>query len=89
MFDTLNINSPMKVSSSKCKLKHRISTMVICGSYTFKFSVCKNMKKLQVQRNPCFIERHVAVGKVAAHLCLTLIVKESKMSGEQCRVITS
>jgi hypothetical protein len=35
----------MKVSNIKCKLKHQISTMVICGSYMFEFSVSKDMKK--------------------------------------------
>ena len=35
----------MKVSNTKCKLKHRISTMVICGSYMHEFSVSKDMKK--------------------------------------------
>ena len=31
----------------------------------------------------------MAVGKVAAHLCLTLIIKESKFSVEQYRVVTT
>jgi hypothetical protein len=31
----------------------------------------------------------VAVGKVAAHLCLTLIIKELKISVEQDRVVTT
>ena len=42
----------------------------------FEFSVRKDMKK------KCFIGREVAVGKVAAHLCLTLIVKELKINVE-------
>ena len=33
--------------------------------------------------------REVAVGKVAAHLCLTLIVRELKINVEQGRVITT
>jgi hypothetical protein len=33
--------------------------------------------------------KEVAVRKVAAHLCLTLVVKEVKMSGEQGRVVTT
>jgi hypothetical protein len=78
---TLNVNSPIKVS----KLKHQISTMVICGSYTFESSVSKDMKKLQVQRNPCFTKREVTIRKVAAHLCLTLVVKEVKMSGDDIK----
>ena len=28
----------MKVSNVKCKFKHSISTMVVCGSYMLKFS---------------------------------------------------
>jgi hypothetical protein len=35
----------MKVSNIKCKLEQEISTMVICGSYMFEFSVDKDMKK--------------------------------------------
>ena len=35
----------MKVSNIKCKLKHSISTMEICGSYMSEFSVNKDMKK--------------------------------------------
>jgi len=35
----------------------------------------KDMKK-------CFTGREVAVGKVAVHLCLTIIVKELKISVE-------
>jgi len=31
----------------------------------------------------------VAVGKVAAHLCLTLIIKELKISVEHERVVTT
>jgi len=45
----------------------------------FEFNVIKDMKK-------CFTEREVVVGKVAAHLCLTLIVKELKISVEQGKV---
>jgi hypothetical protein len=33
--------------------------------------------------------REEAVGKVAAHLCLTLIVKELKVSVEQGRMVTT
>ena len=48
----------MKVSNVECKLKHYISTMVICESYMFEFSVGKDMEKRD-------IIREVAVGKVA------------------------
>ena len=33
--------------------------------------------------------KEVAVGKVAAHLCLILIIKELKISVEQDRVVTT
>jgi hypothetical protein len=33
----------MKVRNIKCKLKHKISTMVISGSYMFESSVSKDM----------------------------------------------
>jgi Mg/Co/Ni transporter MgtE len=56
--------------------------MVICGSYMFEFSVSKNMKKMD-------IIREVAVGKVEAHLCPTLIVKELKISVELGCVATT
>ena len=35
------------------------------------------------------IIREVAVGKVATHLCVTLIVKELKISVEHGRVVTT
>jgi hypothetical protein len=76
------MNNPMKVSSINCTFKHYISTMVICGSYMFEFSVSKDMKEKD-------IIREVAVGKVAAHLCLTLIVKELRIIVEQGRVVTT
>ena len=56
--------------------------MVICGSYMFEFSVSKDMKKNNILRE-------VAVGKVEAHLCLTLIVKKLKISVEHGRVVTT
>jgi hypothetical protein len=34
------------------------------------------------------MRREVAVGKVMAHLCLTLIIKELKIIVEQDRVVT-
>jgi hypothetical protein len=56
--------------------------MVICGSYMFEFSVSKDMKEKDIIRK-------VTVGKVAAHLCLTLIVKELRIIVEQGRVVTT
>jgi hypothetical protein len=56
--------------------------MVICGSYMFELSVSKDMKKKDVMRE-------VAVGKVAAHLCLKLTIKEYKFSVEHGRVVTT
>ena len=80
---TLNNTNPMKVSNIKCKPKHQISTMIICGSYMFEFSVSKDMEKKDI------IREGVAVGEVATHLCLTLIVKELKISVEHGRVVTT
>ena len=48
----------------------------------FELSVSKDMKKKD-------IIREVVVGEVVAHLCLTLIVKELKISVEQGRVVTT
>jgi hypothetical protein len=56
--------------------------MVKCGSYMFEFSVSKDMKIND-------IIREVAVGKVATHLCLTLVVKELKINVEHGRVVTT
>ena len=56
--------------------------MVICESYMFEYSVSKDMKKKD-------IVREVVVRKVAAHLCLTLIVKNLKISVELGRVVTT
>ena len=72
----------MKLSNIKCILKNKISIVVICRSYMFEFSVRKDMKRKD-------IIREVVVGKVAAHLCLTLIVKELKINVEQSRVVTT
>ena len=49
----------------------------------FEYSVGKNMKKKDIIREVKLVR------KVAAHLCLTLIVKELKISVEQGRVITT
>ena len=48
----------------------------------FEFSVSKDMKTKDVVRE-------VAVEKVRAHLCLTLIVKEYNFSVEHGRVVTT
>ena len=48
----------------------------------FEFSVSKDMKNKD-------IIREVVVRKVAAHFCLTLIVKELKISVEHGRVVTT
>ena len=45
--------------------------------------------KSQVQWKPFFTGREVEVGKVAAHLYVTLTVKELKISVEHGRVITT
>ena len=58
----------------------------------FVFSVSKDMKKnpkIASLVQSCFIGREVAVGKVATHLCLTLIVNELKISVEHGRVVTT
>ena len=68
----------MKVGKLKCKLKHQISTMVICESYRFELSVSKDMKKKKSNDKR----------KIPAYL-LTLIVKESRISVEQGRVVTT
>jgi hypothetical protein len=56
--------------------------MVICGSYMFEFSVGKDMKKKD-------IIKEVAIGKVATHLCLTLIINKLKISVEYGRMVTT
>ena len=53
--------------------------MVICESYMHKFSVSKDMKN----NNNYKRRRDMVVGKVAVHLCLTLIIKELKFGVEQ------
>jgi hypothetical protein len=44
-----------------------------------EFSVSKDMKKVNNAKR----RKEVTLGKVAAHLCLTLIIKELKISVEQ------
>jgi hypothetical protein len=57
----------------------------MCGSYTHGFSVSKDMKKINNDKR----RKEVAVGKVATHLRLTLIIKELKISVDQDRVVTT
>ena len=59
--------------------------MVICGSHMHKFSVSKDMKKNNNDKR----RRDMVVGKVVAHLCLPLIIKELKFSVEHDRVVTT
>jgi hypothetical protein len=55
--------------------------MVICESYMFEFSVSKDMRM--------DIIREVAVGKVAAHLCLTLIFNSLTINVGHGRMVTT
>jgi hypothetical protein len=56
--------------------------MAICGSYMHEFSVSKDMRNDERRKE-------VVVGKVVAHLCLTLIIKDLKNSVEHDRVVTT
>jgi hypothetical protein len=76
----------MKVSNIKWKLKHQISTIIVCRSYVHGFSVSKDMNFIFDKDKR---RKEVVVGKVAAHLCLTLIIKELKISVEHDRAITT
>jgi hypothetical protein len=58
--------------------------MVIFGSHMHKFSVSKDMKK-KINNEK---RRNMVVGKVVAHLCLTLIII-LKFSVEHDRVVTT
>jgi hypothetical protein len=49
-----------------------------------ELSVNKNMKK---KSNNDKRRKEVAIGKAAAHLCLTLIIKELKINVEHDRVV--
>jgi hypothetical protein len=59
--------------------------VVTCESYMHEFSVSKDMIKNTNNTR----RREVVVGKVVAHLCLTLIIKELRISVEQDRVVTT
>jgi hypothetical protein len=52
--------------------------MVICGDYMHEFSVGEDMKKINNDKR----SKEMAVGKLTAHLCLTLIIKELRISVE-------
>ena len=60
--------------------------MVIHGSYMHKFSVSKDMKN-KINNDGC--GKEVVVRKVAVHSCLTLIIKELKISVEHDRAVTT
>ena len=50
-----------------------------------EFSVKKDMKKIKINNDKR--RKEVAVGEVAAHLCLTLVIKELKVSAELDSVV--
>jgi hypothetical protein len=50
----------------------------------FEFIVDKDLR----ERKKKDIMKEVAVGKITTHLCLTLIIKKSKISVEHGRVTT-
>jgi hypothetical protein len=56
------------------------------GSYMHEFSARKDMK---TKFNNDKRRKEVAVGKVVAYLCLTLITKELKISVELDRVVST
>jgi hypothetical protein len=58
--------------------------MVICGNM-HNFNVSKDIKKINNDKR----RRDMVVGKVVAHLSLTLIIKELKFSVEHDRVVTT
>jgi hypothetical protein len=60
--------------------------MGICGSYMHEFSVSKDMKN---KANNDKRRKEVVVGKVAAHFCLTSIIKSLKISVEHDNVVTT
>ena len=46
-------------------------------------------RNLEAIEEDCFVGEEVAVGKVAAHSCLTLNIKKLKFSVEHDRVVTT
>ena len=59
--------------------------MVICKSYMHEFSVNKYKFFFDNDKR----RKEVAVEKVEVHLCLTLIIKELKISVEHDKMITT
>jgi hypothetical protein len=59
--------------------------MVMSGSYMREFSVSKDMIKIDNDK----MRKEVVVRKLPEHLCLTLYIKELKISVEQDRVVTT
>jgi hypothetical protein len=59
--------------------------MVISGRFMHGFSVSKDVQKNNNDKR----RKEMAIGKVVAHLCLTLIIKELKISVEQDKVVTT
>ena len=52
---------------------------------------CTNLALVRIWKkiNNEKMRKEVAIGKVVAHLCLTLIIKELRISVEQGRVVTT
>ena len=50
---------------------------------------CGVGRNLEAIEEDCFVREEVAVGKVAAHSCLTLSIKKMKFSVEHDRVVTT
>ena len=46
-------------------------------------------RNLEAIKEDCFVELEVAVGKVAAHSCLTPNIKKLKFSVEHDKVVTT
>jgi hypothetical protein len=61
--------------------------MVICGSHMHNFNVSNLDMNLDINNDKLI--RDMVVGKVVAHLSLTLIMKELKLSVEHDRVVTT
>ena len=59
--------------------------MVICESYMHEFVLVKIWNLFNNDKR----RKEVLVGKVVVHLCLTLIIKELKISVEQDKVVTT
>ena len=59
--------------------------MVVSGSYMHELSVRKDMKKIDNDK----MRKEVVVRKLSEHLCLTLLIKELKISVEHDSVVTT